>query len=69
MLFSCVNVARFIDVDAEEALSRSNDKFMSRYLVVEKLATERGIDMKNTPIEELDKLWDEAKKILASNRD
>lgn len=69
VLFSCVNVARFIDVDAEEALSRSNDKFMSRYLVVEKLATERGIDMKNTPIEELDKLWDEAKKILASNRD
>ena len=69
VLFSCVNVARFIDVDAEEALSRSNDKFMSRYLVVEKLATERDIDMKNTPIEELDKLWDEAKKILASNRD
>ena len=69
VLFSCVNVARFIDVDAEEALSRSNDKFMSRYLVVEKLATERGVDMKNTPIEELDKLWDEAKKILASNRD
>ena len=69
VLFSCVNVARFIDIDAEEALTRSNDKFMSRYLVVEKLATERGIDMKNTPIEELDKLWDEAKKILASNRD
>ena len=69
VLFSCVNVARFIDVDAEEALTRSNDKFMSRYLVVEKLATERGIDMKNTPIEELDKLWDEAKNILASNRD
>ena len=69
VLFSCVNVARFIDVDAEQSLSRANDKFMSRYLVVEKLATERGIDMKNTPIEELDKLWDEAKKILASNRD
>ena len=69
VLFSCVNVARFIDVDAEQSLSRANDKFMSRYLVVENLATERGIDMKNTPIEELDKLWDEAKKILASNRD
>ena len=69
VLFSCVNVARFIDVDSEQALSRSNDKFMSRYLVVENLATERGIDMKNTPIDELDKLWDEAKKILASNRE
>ena len=61
VLFSCVNVARFIDVDSEQALSRSNDKFMSRYLVVEKLATERGIDMKNTPIDELDKLWEEIK--------
>ena len=69
VLFSCVNIARFIDVDSEEALTRANDKFMSRFLVVEKLATERNIDMKNTPIDELDKLWDEAKKILVSNRE
>lgn len=69
VLFSCVNIARFVDVDSEEALTRANDKFMSRFLVVEKLAEERNIDMKNTPIEELDKLWDEAKKILESNRE
>ena len=69
VLFSCVNVARFIGVDSEQSLTRANDKFMSRFLVVEKLAEERGIDMKNTPIEELDKLWDEAKKILESNRE
>lgn len=69
VLFSCVNIARFIDVDSEEALTRANDKFMSRFLVVEKLAQERNIDMKNTPIDELDKLWDEAKKILVSNRE
>ena len=69
VLFSCVNVARFIDVDSEEALTRASDKFMSRFLVVEKLAAERDIDMKNTPIDELDKLWDEAKKILVSNRE
>lgn len=69
VLFSCVNIARFIGVDSEEALTRANDKFMSRFLVVEKLAEERNIDMKCTPIEELDKLWDEAKKILESNRE
>lgn len=69
VLFSCVNIARFIGVDSEQSLSRANDKFMSRFLVVEKLAQERGIDMKNTPIEELDKLWDEAKKILVSSRE
>lgn len=69
VLFSCVNIARFIGVDSEQSLSRANDKFLSRFLVVEKLAAERDIDMKNTPIDELDKLWDEAKKILASNRE
>ncbi len=68
VLFSCVNVARFIDVDSEEALTRANEKFISRYLVVEKLAEDRGINMKETPIDELDMLWDEAKQILKSNR-
>lgn len=65
VLFSCVNVARFIDVDSEEALTGATDKFMERYILVEKLAEERGIDMKASTIEELDKLWDEAKIIQA----
>jgi len=63
LLFSVVNVSRFLDVDAEEALTLSADKFLNRFAVVEKLADERGIDMKSSPIEELDKLWDEAKKL------
>lgn len=67
VLFSCVNVARFIGVDSEEALTRSNEKFIERFLQVERLAEERNIDMKNTPIEELDELWKEAKIILGSN--
>ncbi|MCM1365392.1 MAG: nucleoside triphosphate pyrophosphohydrolase [Faecalibacterium sp.] len=61
VLFSAVNISRFLDVDAEEALTASNDKFISRYLIVEKLAKERNINMKETSIEELDKLWNEAK--------
>lgn len=61
VLFTAVNLSRFLDCDAEEALTASNDKFISRYTKVEKLAEERNIDMKNTPIEELDKLWDEIK--------
>ncbi|MGN1195721.1 MAG: nucleoside triphosphate pyrophosphohydrolase [Acutalibacteraceae bacterium] len=67
VLFSSVNIARFLDVDAEEALTISNDKFIKRYLVVEKLAAERSIDMKSTPLDELDKLWKEAKEQLESN--
>lgn len=67
VLFSCVNVARFIGVDAEEALTRSNDKFIRRFVEVEKLAESRNINMKETPIDELDELWKEAKIILESN--
>lgn len=65
VLFSCVNVSRFIDVDSEEALTGATDKFVNRYLIVEKLAQERNIDMKTASIEELDVLWDKAKIIIA----
>lgn len=65
VLFSCVNIARFIDVDSEEALTASTDKFLRRYVIVEKLAHEKGIDMKTASIDELDALWDKAKQILA----
>lgn len=61
LLFSVVNVSRFLDVDSEEALTKATDKFIDRFTVVEKLAEEKGIDMKNTDIEELDRLWDIAK--------
>lgn len=65
VLFSCVNVARFIGADSEEALTGATDKFIGRYLVVEKLAEERGIDMKTSSIDVLDSLWDEAKIKIA----
>ncbi len=63
VLFSAVNVSRFIKSDAEEALTFANDKFLARFTTVEKLANERGIDMKSSTLEELDRLWDEAKLI------
>lgn len=61
LLFSAVNAARFISVDAEEALTRSSDKFLSRFATVERLAKERNINMEKSSVTELDKLWDEAK--------
>ena len=63
VLFSAVNVSRFIKSDAEEALTAASDKFLARFTTVEKLAQERGVDMKSSTIEELDKLWDEAKTV------
>ena len=62
LLFSVVNVARFCDCEAETALDKATKKFMARFNIVESLATEKGIDMKNASIEVLDELWEEAKR-------
>lgn len=67
LLFSAVNVARFLKVDPEEALTRATDKFQNRFSVVESLADERGIDIQSASLETLDRLWDEAKKVLHRN--
>lgn len=61
LFFAGVNVARFAGVSSEEALTHATDKFARRFAGVEKLANERGIDMKTAGIEVLDKLWDEVK--------
>lgn len=65
VLFSCVNVSRFVNTDSEECLTASTDKFIERFSKVEQLAEEKGISMKNSSIEVLDELWDRAKEILA----
>lgn len=67
VLFSCVNVSRFLKVDPELALTASNEKFIRRFLEVERLAKEKDINMKEKSIEELDELWRQAKINLASN--
>lgn len=64
LLFSCVNVARFVDVDSEEALKHATDKFIARFKVVEQLAAQKGISMKDSSIDLLDELWNEAKEKL-----
>lgn len=61
VLFSAVNVSRFVKADAEEALTSASDKFLARFTTVEKLANERSIDMNSAGIDVLDALWDEAK--------
>ncbi|MBR3971373.1 MAG: nucleoside triphosphate pyrophosphohydrolase [Ruminococcus sp.] len=61
VLFSAVNVSRFIDVEPEQALSNACDKFISRFAKVEALAHERGVNMQEATLQELDALWDEIK--------
>jgi len=61
LLFAIVNVARHLDIDPELALRAATDKFRGRFEVVEQLATERTIDLRDADVATLDELWDEAK--------
>ena len=62
LLFSVVNVCRLAGVDAEEALTRANDKFASRFRELEKTLIERKKDFTDCKMEELDSIWDEIKQ-------
>lgn len=62
LLFSVVNVARHLSLDAESALRAAAGKFRNRFEQVELLAAERGIDMEKAGLEQLDALWNEVKR-------
>lgn len=63
LIFAAVNVARFSKTDAEEALSHSTEKFMRRFERVEQLAGEEKLDLKEAPLDELNRLWKRAKEM------
>jgi MazG family protein len=61
LLFTVVNVARFLGVDPEQALRRTNAKFRTRFAEVENGLAARGRDFRQTTIEEMEELWQQAK--------
>ena len=61
LLFSVVNVSRFLKADPEEALNAATEKFISRFAKVEEMALAQGKDMAQMSLEELDKLWERVK--------
>jgi len=61
LLFAVVNLCRKAGVHASIALDKANAKFERRFQRVEKMATERGIDVPHAGLKKLDALWDEAK--------
>ena len=69
LLFSCVNAARHLGVDAEQALKDATEKFIKRFSVTEELVSAENIDMKELPIEELDTYWDKAKSIICKTEE
>ena len=64
LLFACVNVARFVHADPEQALTQATDKFISRFALVEQKTQAEGQDMKEMDLAQLDALWDRAKQDL-----
>ena len=62
LLFSMVNVSRFMGINSEKALHAATDKFINRFEKTEIIAQKKGIDMKKSSLETLDRLWEEAKR-------
>jgi MazG family protein len=62
LLFVLVNLARFVKVDPEQALRKTNAKFRRRFGYVEQKLAERGKTTRESSIEEMESLWQEAKR-------
>ena len=62
MLFVLVNLARFVKVDPEQALRRTNAKFRLRFAYIERKLAERGQSLETSTVEEMEALWQEAKR-------
>lgn len=61
LLFAIVNLGRFLSIDPEEALRKTIDRFVRRFTHVEETMHARGVQMKEATLEEMDRLWEEAK--------
>ncbi|MDF3076700.1 MAG: nucleoside triphosphate pyrophosphohydrolase [Sphingobacteriaceae bacterium] len=63
LLFSLINYARFININPEDALEKTNKKFIKRFSYLEGKAREMGKNLKDMTLAEMDQFWNEAKKV------
>lgn len=61
LIFSLINLSRFIDVDPETALEKTNRKFKNRFQLMEKMAAEKNRQLKDMTLKEMDALWNQTK--------
>lgn len=61
LLFACVNLARHLQVDSEEALRMGNRKFETRFYFIEETLANMGKQMQNCSLEELEEIWQQSK--------
>ena len=62
LIFACVNVSRLLSIDEEEALNTSIKKFSKRFSYIEKNILNSGKKMEEVSLDDMNKLWEEAKK-------
>lgn len=67
LIFSLINYARFLHIDAENALERTNKKFIQRFTQMEKIALEEGNDLTSMTLEEMDAIWNRIKEQNKAN--
>ena len=67
IFFVLVNIAKFNKIDAEEALRATNNKFIKRFQHIEAEVSKRGKTLKETPLEELEQYWQDAKSYKPNN--
>ena len=63
LLFSVVNAARWLNIDAEASLRGTNRRFYQRYAIMERLSRERGVSFDTLSMDEKEALWQEAKSV------
>ena len=62
LIFSLVNLCRFQKISAEDALRQTSEKFIARFQYIERKLGEENRSVRQSSLEEMDKLWDEAKE-------
>lgn len=62
VMFSCINLARHLNISPEWSLRKTNERFSQRFSYIEETLKEEAVDINNCSLERLDELWNEAKK-------
>ena len=62
VLFSMINYARFLGINPENALERTNKKFIERFTYLERKAKEHNLKLEDLTLKQMDQYWEEAKK-------
>jgi MazG family protein len=68
LFFSLVNLSRFLEIEAEHALARTIDRFTQRFRYIEAKLGESNRSLEQSSLEEMDLLWEEAKKLEARQK-